>query len=324
MFLDGARRRGIMCILNTKLLFVQIGGFAEIKAACAELDGKPPVCMRKSFGTMSAEEETYMVKRLQKIKSKRGFTTIELIVVVAIIGVLVASVLVSSTNRRDRVKAANSAAQDFYSAMQSECMQLQMFDGPLTATLAKEYAAHWTGATSNNIRNAGCAGVKYYPKVGGNYPYDGFVAGENHLTDMPKSASYYVEVRVIGGVVKHVDYANQFSVMAGRTGASVGGSELGAVLLQEMKNRIEYRDGFYYAKVSYTAPALAPGGNTPSDYSSVPVKVDWAAYSSREMTATASTNTFKTQNITESGAVLGTYGSANLNLGAAGSSLSTM
>lgn len=265
-----------------------------------------------------------MIKRLQKIKSKRGFTTIELIVVVAIIGVLVASVLVSSTNRRDRVKAANSAAQDFYSAMQSECMQLQMFDGPLTATLAEKYP-HFSIAASGFGRNDIYGCVKYYPAVGGNYPYAAtMVAGETHMDGLPKTASYYVEVRVIGGVVKHVDCANDFGVLAGRTGASVGGSELGAVLLQEMKNRIEYKDGFYYAKVSYTAPALAPGGNTPSDYSSIPVKIDWAAYSSREMTATASTHTFKTQNVTESGAVLGTFGSDSLNLGAAGSTLSTI
>lgn len=81
-----------------------------------------------------------MIHTLQRLKAKRGFTMIELIVVVGIIAVMLATVLVGTNNRQNRISSANSAAKDFYSALQTEFTNFQMFDGPLTMTLDGVYS----------------------------------------------------------------------------------------------------------------------------------------------------------------------------------------
>ncbi len=261
-----------------------------------------------------------MIKRLQLLKSKRGFTVLELIVVVAIIAVMVASTLVSATNKRDKIKEANSAAQDFYMTLQSEVVQMQMFDGPLTMTLANAYSNHWSSSTTNNVKNAVHGGIKYYPSVGGNYPYNGFVSGDNHMTETPKEASLYVEFRVIGGVLKHVDYANELDVLLARLNHTTGGSEIGAVFMEEMKNKMEYKDGFYYAKISYVPPTQTDASVplTAGDFSSKPVEVEWTSYCKKEVTTNASTNTFKTQGVLENGQPCGVFAHVGNSLGSAG------
>lgn len=258
-----------------------------------------------------------MIKRLQKLKAKRGFTMIELIVVIAIIGIMATTVLVGLDTRSSKVKEANNAASDFYSAIQTEFTNFQMFDGPLTMSLDKAYKSGISsiGANSDN------GGVKYYPAAGGNYPFAGETAvGETHLDGLPKKAALYVEFYTYGGTVRRVNYANDITTLFGMTGTGNANAQLCLVLKQEMQERISYRDGYYYAKITYEPPT---GINLSRyDYRSNSVRVEWAAYTSKQMTTNEDTYRFKSQNLLRGGSLCGVQTtSACPTLGTTGTSI---
>lgn len=247
-----------------------------------------------------------MIRRLQTLKAKRGFTMIELVIVIAIIGIMASTIFVSSNTRRDRIKSANSAAADFYSVIQSEFTSFQMYDGPLTMTLSKQYLSD-PSALADDER---FGGVKYFPSVGGNYPFLMENAPEDveeHRSEYPSSALLSVEVRVLNGKVRYVEWANETDdLFKGSAGSKKADSktELSAVLEQGLKNKADdLRDGYYYAKLLYGAPSGV--GLTASDYKTRSTYVVWAAFTENRITGDASTYSFKTQNVTEAGRVIG-------------------
>lgn len=258
-----------------------------------------------------------MIHTLQRLKAKRGFTMIELIVVVGIIAVMLATVLVGTNNRQNRISSANSAAKDFYSALQTEFTNFQMFDGPLTMTLDGVYSLNKNDISAIK-KNDPNGGMKYYPAAGGNYPYAGALGGETHLNGTPKTAELYLEFHAVNGNID-VRWANTISALIG-TGAPAN-SELSAVLEREMQRRIEYNDGYYYAKVSYTPPSTSISGFTKYDFRTSSVKVDWAAYTRKQMrSADPSTYTFKMQNLLSNGQVCGVVAGSGSTLGTTGTS----
>lgn len=263
-----------------------------------------------------------MIHKLQRLKSKRGFTILELVVVIAIIAVMVASVLVSGNSRQSRINSANTAAYNFYSALQTEFTNFQMFDGPLTMTLNDVYAGKKSGISgiSDIHANSEYGGIKYYPEAGGNYPYAGVTAtGETHLNGTPKTAELYLEFRVTNGNIK-VWWANTMNALI--SAGAPANSELSAVLEQEMARRIEYNDGYYYAKVSYTLPTSSTSGFSKYDYRATSVKVDWTAYTKKQMKATDSaTYRFKSQNLLFNGQVCGVCAGNGSSLGTTGTTL---
>ena len=255
-----------------------------------------------------------MIKQLQKLKSKRGFTILELIVVVAILGVLLAVVIGNSNNMHDKINAANAYASDFYSTVQSEFTNLQNFDGPLTATLAESYSFK-AGSTPLSDKKVG--GVKYYPAVGGNYPYNITLPpadAKTQLEDLPVDTTLFLEVRVYGGQIQYVDFDNEWTVLVSNTSVSepTPKREIATVLKKDFANRMDFTDGFYYAKITYTAPTTTPGA-TPSinDYNASPVKVEWTAYSKNQITNDVNTYSFKTRGIVKSGVICGVCPSAD-------------
>ena len=252
-----------------------------------------------------------MVHRIQRLKSNRGFSMVELIVVVLIIGIMATTVLAGSSNRREKILEGNTAASDFYSALQAEFTNFQMFDGPLTMSLHEKYVD--TGATGLTSISAGdnYSGMKYFPAVGGNYPYADY-DGQAHATGLPSEAetALYLEFYVFSGKLIRVNYENDLGALLAmeKTGGN-DGAELCAILVQEMKDRMEYRDGYYYARVSYSAPSLDPS-KTPTkyDYRMKPVLVDWAAYCASEITNADADNTvFQMQNMLRSNGVCGVH-----------------
>lgn len=263
-----------------------------------------------------------MIHTLQKLKAKRGFTIIELVVVLAIIAIMVSAVLVGSNNRGRRIISANSAASDFYAAMQTQFIDFQMFDGPLTLTLNKRYSEHNTDVSVFLRDNAQYAGMKYYPTAGGNYPY-AFQDGETHLEGTPKEAEIYFEFKVTNGNIE-VLWADTMSALIG-SGAPAN-SELSAVMKQNMQDRLEYSDGYYYAKVSYTPPEpSAPGAKLSKyDYRTNSIKVDWTAYTKKEIRLdNSNTYTFKMQNVLASGQICGICASDGVTLGETASAFVT-
>ena len=55
-----------------------------------------------------------MLKKLYKLKANRGFTIVELVVVVAIIAILTGTIIGGTNTQRKKILAANDTARDFY------------------------------------------------------------------------------------------------------------------------------------------------------------------------------------------------------------------
>lgn len=232
---------------------------------------------------------------------------VELIVVVLIIGIMATTILAGSSNRREKILEANTTASDFYSVLQAEFTSFQMFDGPLTMTLNRTY--NDGGLFSSIDKNGDKCGLKYFPAIGGNYPYEGYVTGEDHMNGLPKDAALYVEFYVFGGKLRRVDYANELDVLLAmeKDGGNSESAELCMVLNREMADRMEYRDGYYYARISYKAPTSVPG-RSKYDYREVSVTVDWTAFCASEITVSDADNTvFQMQNMLRVGGVCGVH-----------------
>lgn len=250
-----------------------------------------------------------MLKRIHRLKSKRGFTMLEMIVVVAIITIMVGMVLGGSNTTRDKIKEANQTAADFYSAVQTEFTNLQMFDGPLTMTLNDAYTKNFGGFSSI----AAYGGIKYYPLAGGNYPFDGTVTvGETHETGKPKKCDLYIEMYCFNGKIRRVNFSTAINSLLSYYGLGNSGFELCLVLQNELQGRMEYQDGYYYAKISYDpTAALTKVSPTKNDFREITVKVDWTAYCANEITTATSARSFRKQNILRSGAICGVYFTTN-------------
>lgn len=67
-----------------------------------------------------------MIRYLQRLRGKKGFTMVELIVVIAIIAVLTAFVMVGLNNRDSKIKSASSSAESFFAASQLALTRAQL------------------------------------------------------------------------------------------------------------------------------------------------------------------------------------------------------
>lgn len=228
-----------------------------------------------------------MIQNLQRLRAKKGFTIIELIVVIAIMAVLMAIIVPSMSTHKAKVNAANSAARDFYSAVQAVMTKYSLYEGPLSP----QYSV-----------NADLGDMRYYEKLGGNYPYKkGTTAG-----DIPETTSLYIElVAKNGNVGDIVTYA----AVSADTGYDDGqgmyelckrdsdcvNTEFARLFREEIEDRIDYQDGYYYAKITYKQVLT---GTIPTKMEVETVKVDYTGYSKTRMPkATADFTTFKNENM---------------------------
>lgn len=179
-----------------------------------------------------------MIKYLQKMKRKKGFTLVELIVVIAILAVMATVILMNIDNKRTRIKTANSNASNFYVAVQSAFTRYMMFPGPLSPDFRE---------------NAATPYMKYYRGANGNYPFDAaeLTAGVPITNDnYPSPCTLCIEVKVEKNKVAYVNCENGTITNVLAKSDSDDGSEFGRLLKMEIEKRIEYQNGYYYAKIS--------------------------------------------------------------------------
>ncbi len=216
-----------------------------------------------------------MIRYLQRQKAKKGFTMIELIVVIAIIAVLMAVILPSLTGERERINAANSAARDFYAAIQTTMSKYSTYDGQLSPAY-----------TNNN--NLGI--IRYYPLMGGNYPFDASYDHANKDTDNPAVASMYIMVHAWNDQIRDVAVVTRAKQNTSadpgiytllQRNAADRNTEFGKLLTNEIDKRLVFVDGWYYARVDFSYPTSVFG--VVEDIKLNTVKVAYTAYSRSEL-----------------------------------------
>lgn len=217
-----------------------------------------------------------MIKYIQTLKRKKGFTMVELIVVIAILGIMMTVILLNIDNQSNKIKKANSAASDFYVAVQSAFTRYMTYPGPLSPVFRENNTTPY---------------MKYYRGANGNYPYNASGAGGANPLDnenYPSPCTLCIEMRVKNGQVVYVNCANGIlaNVLA-KTGAD-DGSEFGRLLKMEIEKRVEYQDGYYYAKISCTP--IYDMYNNISEMDVVMVK--YAAYTTDPLKNEANSLTF--------------------------------
>ena len=222
-----------------------------------------------------------MIKQLHKMRAKRGFTMIELIIVVAIITVLAAMILPSLDTKKAAIDDANSASRDMYNVAQSIFTKYSLTEAPLNLGLKAEGNEAEKDSTK---KYSEC--VRFYKKAGGNFPCK---AGTITVSDMPETTELFIEVVAEKGIITAVNvaasdntgYADMYyTPKALKTllmrGTDTQGTMFGEMFKNDLETRIDVHEGFYYIYVNYTAPPKE--GGKPAAYTN-PVKVNYAAYS---------------------------------------------
>lgn len=179
-----------------------------------------------------------MIKYLQKMRRKKGFTLVELIVVIAILAVMATVILLNIDNRRTRLKTANTNATNFYVAVQSAFTRYMTYPGQLSPVFRDNPATPY---------------IKYYNGANGNYPFDASSLGAGVPTtndNYPSPCTLCIEVKVEGNKVVYVNCENGSITNVVSKNDSDDGSEFGRLLKMEIEKRVEYQNGYYYAKIS--------------------------------------------------------------------------
>lgn len=261
-----------------------------------------------------------MIKQLQKMRTKRGFTMIELIVVIAIIAILAAMILPSLDTKKAAIDDANSAARDMYNVAQSIFTKYSLTEAPLNLGLKNE----GNEAEKDNTKTYDEC-IRFYKKAGGNFPCK---TGTITVSDMPATTELYIEVVAEKGIIHEVNMAaaGKVSLMFDTSVAfknllmrktETQGTTFGEIFKNDLESRIDVHDGYYYIRVEYIAPPNDVGGK-PAAYTN-PVKVNFAAYSKNrlpQLTSVAAWGTYETENlhfsmgnnVNKQGRVIGVFG----------------
>lgn len=189
--------------------------------------------------------EVVMVRYLQRLKAKKGFTIVELIVVIAIIAVLSAVIFSNMGTENERKQAANTAARDFYSTVQYSFTKYMKYEAELSIAIKNETPT--------------IPIIKYEPSLNGNFPL-------NEMT--------FIKMFVDKNQIQYVQCFNTLKNMLSSTSTDCI-TEFDKLLVNDFDTLMESNvDGYYYAMVTFDGVKT-----TPTTFA--PVKVHSAYYCSK-------------------------------------------
>lgn len=128
---------------------------------------------------------------MRKILGKKGFTMIELVIVIAIIAILSAMILPTLSSKEAEKKASVSAAKDYYSAVQYLVTKYSRYEGYLSEELKQQQLGKDPDETSGNCIFA------YDKALFGNYPQKKFTL---IAMKVDKSQIEYVDVVALDNI----------------------------------------------------------------------------------------------------------------------------
>ena len=166
-----------------------------------------------------------MIKYLQGLKKRRGFTMVELIIVIAIIAVLTAITIPLFSNDDAKVQSANIYANDFYTALQYTMTRYQTTDYYLSPKMQQQDTL-----------------IKYdSTNFGNRLGFDS--ATGNSLVDY-----LYIEAKVDNGI-EYVHVSALYNTLMTQS-ESDPPSELARLLKEDLSGIINQSNkGYYYAIV---------------------------------------------------------------------------
>lgn len=180
-----------------------------------------------------------MIKLSRRPKKLKGFTLLEMIVVIAIIGVL-ASIIVPNTvsQMRDaRIEQANAKAKQVYQAVQDYCTQAQIKKVPLTAESGKPAAFPFTTPTGSEkkilVQFAGLKADAYDTAT----KVTKFADENLHNSDDPDRVWGFVNNGVAGSSVVDLNSGEErgrraLTGITNSLGASMGATQVGSFIAQ--------------------------------------------------------------------------------------------
>ncbi len=161
---------------------------------------------------------------LQGSRRKKGFTMIELIVVVAIIAVLLAVILPGISTNKEKKNAADLRAMDFYSAVQHTFTKYMKYEGDLNSGM-------------KSAKDDTDELIYYVKELNGNFP-------KNDYT--------YVEMYTEGGEARYIHAAATLSELLGFADDKEL-TDTEKQLLNDIPALLDAdEDGHYFALVKYT------------------------------------------------------------------------
>ena len=234
----------------------------------------------------------YMIKYLQRMRAKKGFTIIELVVVIAIIGVLIAIIVPNLSNDSAKAQAADTNATTFYSAVQYCFTKYTKYEADLSLDIK---------ADTSSMEY-----ISYFPSANGNFPINKVTYIEMN-TDTDGQVQYVHVAKSLGDLLTDSSSTNT-NVFAG-------------ILAKDIQNVFHSEEeGYYFAYVYFedAATSLTTTSNT--------VRVEMTHYSAEDIPAPASPSfdaAYATNNLMFSdygklscGVICGTCSSAQTSTGA--------